>query len=226
MSGIEFMRWLGLAGVSLVLSACMLGGQPSPVTIMAPNVSMPAEFEVEAVDWSLQVQRPVADQMRDSERVLVRRTPSRLQVYPGAAWLDSTPEMLQSLIIRAMTDSQRFDGIGRGGGLRARYRLVTEIRHFEAVDDGSDDLGVDLVIQAGLVHQRSSRQVAGHTFRHSARSQGKGIGPLIETWEGVLNEFLFDLTVWVVEQGAQADAELEQRLEDDERRRWRDRDDR
>jgi cholesterol transport system auxiliary component len=216
------LRLAGLAGAAMFLSACMLGGQPAPVTIMAPDVTVSAPIEAEAVDWSLQVQRPVADQMRDSERLLVRRTPSRLQVYPGAAWLDSVPEMLQSMMIRTLTDSGRFDGIGRGGGLRARYRLVTEIRAFEAVDDGSANLGVELVVQSSLVHQRSSRQVANHTFRHFASSRGKDIGPLIETWEGVLNEFLLDLAAWVLEEGAAADAELE-RWEDEGRRRWHDR---
>ena len=217
-----FLRLVSLAGAVVALSACMLGGQPAPVTIMAPNVKMPADFDAEPVEWSLQIQRPVADQMRDSDRVLVRRTPSRLQVYPGAAWLDSVPEMLQSLMIRALTDAERFEGIGRSGGLRARYRLVTEVRHFEAVDDGSANLSVDLVIQASLVHQRSSRQVASHTFRHSARSRGTEIGPLIEAWEGALNEFLADLTLWILEQGHQADADFEQ-SEDENRSRWRDR---
>ncbi len=215
-------RLAGLTVAVLALSACMLGGQPAPVTIMAPSVTLPEDFRAEAVEWSLQVQRPVADQMRDSERLLVRRTPSRLQVYPGAAWLDSVPEMLQSLMIRTLTDSEGFEGIGRGGGLRARYRLVTEIRHFEAVDDGGADLGVDLVVQASLVHQRSSRQVASRMFRHSGRSRGKEIGPLIETWETVLNEFLVDLAGWVLEEGALADGEIGPGDEED-RRRWRDR---
>lgn len=220
LSGIP--RAVILTAAIMALSACMLGGQPAPVTIMAPNVSISPDPERERADWSLQVQRPEADQMRDSERVLVRRTPSRLQVYSGAAWLDSVPEMLQSLMIRAMTDSGGFEGVGRTGGLRARYRLVTEIRHFEAVDDGGANLGVDLVIQASLVHQRSSRQVASHAFRHSARSRGKDIGPLIETWEGVLEEFLVELTEWVLEQGTRADARIE-RWEGEGRGRWRDR---
>lgn len=222
----KFTASIRLAGAVLAvlcLSACMLGGQTAPVTIMAPNVTVMADPDVEPVKWSLQVQRPMTDQMRDSERVLVRRTPSRLQVYPGAAWLDSVPEMLQLMMIRALTDSDGFEGVGRGGGLRARYRLVTEIRHFEAVDDGSDALGIDLEIQASLVHQRGSRQVASHTFRRSTRSQGKEIGPLIEAWEGLLNEFLADLSGWVLEQGKQADVAHAQR-EVENRRRWRDND--
>lgn len=205
----------------VLLSACMLTGQTSPVSVLAPVVELPAGSPDEAVDWSLQVQRPIADQMRDSDRLLVRLTPSRLQVYPGAAWLDSVPEMLQSMIIRTFSDTERFSGVGRTGNMRTRYSLATEVRHFEAVDaDGR--MSVDIAIQASLVHQRSARQVASRSFRHGGAVSGTSLDAIVEGFETAMAELLAELLDWVLEEGLRADAERAEQG-DETRRSWRQR---
>jgi len=199
-------RWLVVLMVSLGLTGCALTGKPSTIDILAPNPAAVDASGMEVVDWSVQIQRPVADQMRDSDRVLVRRTASRLQVYPGAAWLDSAPEMLQSLIIQAFADSQRFSGVGRSGGIRTRYGLSTELRNFEAVDQG-DGLRIDISLLANLVHQRTGRSVAGQTFSKSAEVSGPGVDALVGAFEQALSDLLPELLTWVLQAGKEADAE-------------------
>jgi len=199
-------RWLVLLMVALGLPGCALTGNPSAIDILAPSPAAVDASGLEAVDWSVQIQRPVADQMRDSDRVLVRRTASRLQVYPGSAWLDSAPEMLQSLIIQAFADSQRFSGVGRSGGIRTRYGLSTELRNFEAVDQG-DGLRVDISLLANLVHQRTGRSLAGQTFSKSAEVSGPGVDALVGAFEQALSNLLPELLAWVLEAGTAADAE-------------------
>ncbi|MFU8833065.1 MAG: ABC-type transport auxiliary lipoprotein family protein, partial [Wenzhouxiangella sp.] len=206
----------------LVLAGCMLARPGAPVSIVAPSVEVPDTAAFEPVDWSIQVQRPIADQMRDSDRLLVRRKPSRLQVYGDAAWLDSVPEMLQSMTVKAFGDTEKFGGVGRAGGMRTRYNLAMEIRRFEAVDDDGPDLRVELVIQANLIHQRTSSAVASRTFRHGAVSSGKALDPLIETFERALNELMTELVGWVLQEGERADARRTEEPEG-EQRRWRER---
>jgi cholesterol transport system auxiliary component len=203
----------------MLLASCMLTGQTSPISILAPNVE-PLQPEAEgSVEWSVQVQRPIADQMRDSDRLLVRLTPSRLQVYPGAAWLDSVPEMLQTMMIKQFADSERFGGVGRSGGMRTRYSLATEIRHFELVDQPGR-LSVDIELQASLIHQRSARAVASRSFRHERSLAGTGVDPIVQAFELALGDLLAELQGWVLAEGQLADAE--RALQDEEpRRRWR-----
>lgn len=64
--------------------------------------------------------------------------------------------------------------------------LATEIRHFEAVDDGGPDLKVELVIQSSLIHQRSARAIATRTVRQEVDSSGKTLDPLIAAFESAL----------------------------------------
>ncbi len=189
-----------------LLPGCALVGTSAPLNILAPSLTGIDASGLEAVDWSVQIQRPVADRMRESDRVLVRRSASRLQVFPGAAWLDSAPEMLQSLIIQAFADSQRFSGVGRSGGIRTRYGLSTEIRQFEAVDiDGV--LRVEISLLASLVHQRTGRSVAAMTFAQTSPVKGSDVDALVAAFEQALNNLLPELLAWVLEAGTQAESE-------------------
>jgi cholesterol transport system auxiliary component len=213
-----------LIGVLLagLLSSCMLTRQPAPISIVAPDVRVQPDQDWPSADWSIQVQRPVADQMRASDRILVRRTPSRLQVYPGAAWLDNVPEMLQAMMIQALSDSERFTGVGRAGGMRTRYSLTTEVRHFEAIDDGGANLEVELVIQADLIHQRSSRVVATQTFRQQQSATGKDLDPMVTAFEQALSGLMTELVGWTLDEGLKAQSRWEA-SEEDRSGRWRER---
>lgn len=205
----------------LLLAGCMLTGQPSPVNILAPTVELPRTAAENQVEWSVQVQRPVADAMRDSDRLLVRRAPSRLQVYPGAAWLDSVPEMFQSLLVKTFADTESFGGVARTGGMRTRYSLATEIRHFEAVDD-QGRISVDIAIQASLIHQRSARSVASRSFRHGGSVPGSDLDSILDGFEAALHGLMAEMVDWVLSEGQRADAAREE-IGEESRRRWRER---
>ncbi len=189
------------AVLTLSLSACGLGRTMEPIGILAPEIDAPLGQDLEEVDWGVQVRRPTTDRMRDSERVLVRAAPSRLQAYPGVSWLDNAPDLLQMLTIQALEDSGRFQGVGRVGGLQTRFILATELRRFEGVDDGSPDLSARLVVHAKLVSQRSGRLVASRTFRFDEPASGKEIDPLVTAFERALQRYFEDLLPWLITEG-------------------------
>lgn len=216
-----FCHTFTLLAILTLMAGCALTRPPSPVSILAPNVSVNSNPDWPDVDWSLQIQRPLADQMRASDRLLVRRGPSRLQFYSGATWLDRVPEMLQSIMVQSFEDARRFDGVGRAGGFRTRYILATEVRHFEAVDDGGPDLKVELVVHANLIHQRASRSVATRTFSQEVTSSGKSLDPLVEAFETAMAGLMNDLVGWTLEQGETANSRTEARIRRERERRGR-----
>lgn len=215
----SFFRVVAMLLTIALLGGCMLARSPAPMSILAPAIETAQRPTGDAVDWSLQVQRPVTDSMRDSDRVLVRLSPSRLQVYAGAAWLDSAPELMQALMIRSFADAGSFAGVSRAGGMRTRYSLASELRHFEAVDDGGPDLEVVVALQANLIHQRSARAVASRSFVQQHRIQGKALDDLVAGFETALHGLMEELIDWVFEESAAADARAEQAQET--RGRWR-----
>lgn len=195
------LRLASVVLIALSLSACGLGGRSAPVTIVAPQIDLATQAQWPEVDWALQVRRPVADRMRDSERILIRTGSSRLQTYPAVAWLDNAPDMLQALMIHALDDSDRFAAVGRPGNLRARFALATELRRFEGVDDQAAAMTVELVIQSNLIDQRSGAVVASRTFRVTEPAAGNQLDALVPAFERAIQNYFEGLIDWVLVEG-------------------------
>lgn len=194
-----------------MLAGCLLGRPGDPVSTFSPQVRIEPRADWPHVDWSLNVQRPAADQLRDSPRLLVRRDGSRLQAFPGAVWTDSTPELLQTVLIRGFEDSARLaGGVGRPGETRARATLLTDIRHFEAVDRGRGFLTVELEITTRLVRTRDSRVLASHTFVVEHPAADKTLEALVAAFEAALGELAGQVIGWTLEAGEDVQAERDE----------------
>jgi len=208
-SRFQWMRLLSLALVIPLIGGCMLARSPGSVSIIAPQLETVVEADWPEVDWAVLVQRPVADQMRNSDRVLVRVSRSRLQPWPEAAWLDSMPDMVHGLLIQSLEDSGRFSGVGRAGGMRSRFGLASEIRSFEAVDDGSGRLTVELGMRINLVHQPTGRVMATRSFQESRSVEGRSLDALVIAFEEAMAGLFADINGWVLSAGNEATAELD-----------------
>ncbi len=201
LQGIRARRLCWVLVCCLWLPGCSLTRPLEPVSVLAPEITLSADAAWPEVDWSIKVQRPSTDRLRDSDRLFVRVAGSRLQAYPGTVWLDRTPDMVQGLTIQALQDSGRFPGVGRAGQLRARFSLATEIWRFDAVDDGGADLSVTLEMQVNLVAQRSGQVVASRRFESRQRSVGRQRDPLMAAFEQALSDYFNDLLPWLLAQG-------------------------
>jgi ABC-type uncharacterized transport system auxiliary subunit len=183
----------------LTLSACSLGGKAVPRTVIEPQLAPIEASSLAAVDWSLEVPRPVTDQTRDSDHLIVRRDGGRLQIYPGVTWLDRLPDMVQTLTVQALSDSGRFAAVGRDG-LRARYALATELRRFELVDAGGER-AVELVIAARLIDQRERTRVATRTLRARQPVASTDLDATVSAFEAALTALMSDLLAWTLDTG-------------------------
>lgn len=200
-SAFMIVRSLALAAAAVLVAGCMLARSADPRVVIAPQIDMPVAADWPEVEWALRVQRPRTDRMRDSDRIMVRVGDSQLQPYPGAAWLEDLPDMVQSLMIEAFEDSGRFAAIGRSGAIRSPLSLATDIRRFEAVDTGDGRLGVALSVQARLIHQASGRVQASRKFTRRLEVQGDGIEGLVPAFENAMSGLFAELTGWLLEQG-------------------------
>lgn len=194
-------RSFALVVVAVLVAGCMLARSADPRTVIAPQVDVPVAADWPQVEWALRVQRPRTDRMRDSDRIMVRVGDSQLQPYPGAAWLEDLPDMVQSLMIEAFEDSGRFAAIGRSGAISSPLSLATDIRRFEAVDTGDGPLEVALSVQARLIHQASGRVQASRKFTRRLEVQGTGIEGLVPAFETAMSGLFADLAGWLLEQG-------------------------
>lgn len=204
-----WMRLIALALVIPLVSGCMLARSSGSVSVIAPQLETTVDADWPEVDWAVLVQRPMADQMRNSNRVLVRVSRSRLQSWPEATWLDSVPDMVQGLLIQSLEDSGRFAGVGRAGGMRSRFGLASDIRSFEAVDDGSGRLVVELRMRINLVHQPTGRVMATSSFERTNPVSGRALDSVVVAFEEAMADLFTDVTGWVLSAGGEASADLE-----------------
>lgn len=189
-----------------LVSACMLARTGGPVSVLAPQVDAAAEADWPDIETSLVVSRPQSDQLRSSDRVLVRVAGSRLRSWPAAAWHDSMPDMVQTALIRAFEDSGKVRGVGRQGSLRATYNLMSDLRNFEVVDDGGADLAVEMSLQTTLVHHASGDVVATRLFNHEQRADGKDLDAVVAAFEQTLGTIVPAVVGWVLGQARDAEA--------------------
>ncbi|PKM08485.1 MAG: hypothetical protein CVV17_01255 [Gammaproteobacteria bacterium HGW-Gammaproteobacteria-7] len=199
-----------LLGTALIaMSGCMLARQSSPIAILAPQVVIGSEPDWRTVHWSLTIERPRSDALRDSSRVLVRVPPSQLEVFPGTAWLEPAPDLVQSLLLRGFEDSGRITAVGRDGTLRGRFRLNSELRHFEAVDQAGN-LSVEVELQVRLILARTGQVLASGNFKHSAPAGGRSLDDLTAAFETALGQVAAHVIGWTLQAGEVAPSRSEQ----------------
>jgi len=186
-----------LLGLTL-LAGCMPFARHDTVRILAPQPTVGADPDWPRVEEPLLVQRPIADQTRGSTRIVVRLDGSRLAFYPGVAWLDVLPEMLQAELIRAFTDSNRVPAVTRPGTARGQYALATEVRRFDVVEAAHRALTVELEMQATLLEVRSGTPLATRTLRSSAPVEGRDFDALAVAFEAALGELQRELIGWTL----------------------------
>lgn len=191
-----------LAGCSSILGS----GPREPTTIYAPEVRVAVDPGWPAVNWSLVIAKPTAARVVDSPRISVRPTPGELQVYKGASWSQPATELLQDAVQRTLEDSGRIPAVSSAdAGILGDYRLVMDVRRFEADYAGQAAPAATIEVNAKLVQNRSQRVVASRTFLQARPAATTDIAQVAAAFEQALSALTGDVTGWVLASG-QADA--------------------
>lgn len=196
------------ASLSLLAGCSILGSGPKsgPATIYAPNVHVAADPSWPTVGWSLALAQPSAARIVDGVRIAVRPTPDELQVYKGAVWAQSATSLLEDALLRTLEDSGRIASVARvGTGARADYRLLTDLRRFEADYAGQAVPSATIEVNAKLMRMRDQRIIATRTFLEAQPAAGVEVPQVAAAFEQALSAITRDLAGWSLQSG-QADA--------------------
>ncbi len=196
------------ATLSLLGGCSILGSGPKsgPATIYAPNVRVAADPAWPTVDWSLALAPPSAARIVDGARIAVRPTPDELQVYKGAVWAQPATGLLEDALLRTLEDSGRIASVARiGAGARADYRLLMDLRRFEADYAGQAVPSATIEVNAKLMRMRDQRIVATRTFLQAQPATGVEVPQVAAAFEQALAAITRDLAGWSLQSG-QVDA--------------------
>jgi len=193
---------------ALALSGCgmLLGVNRQPLTLYDPHIRVSPDASWPQVNWQLAVAKPIAGRMLDSPRILVRPHLAEVQVYAGAAWSEPAPDLLHGALVHAFEDSGRITAVARfNTGIYTDYRLVTELRRFEAAYHTAKNAPVVTVeISAKLINPRTQRIIAARTVLVSEMAADTNLASIVDAFEIALNQAVSSVVGWTLHNG-QAD---------------------
>ena len=192
----------------VLLSACSVLGsqQRDPVTIYAPQVTVVPQPSWPSVTWQLVVAKPTAARVVDSPRIAVRPVPGELQVYKGVTWSQPSTDLVEATVLRALEDSGKIPAVARlGSGVRADYKLVMDLRRYEADYAGNAIPSATIELTAKLLHTTDQRIVASRTFLQREPSSGIEVAQVAVAFDQALEKLGGEVVGWVLTTG-EADA--------------------
>ena len=196
--------WRAFACLSMALAllpACSILGKAEPIRILDPATRATADAAWPQARWSLLVLRPVAGQALDTERIVVRPQPGALQVYKGAAWSDTAPDLVQSTLLRGFEDSGRILSVARpGGAVRGDFQLATELRAFESVYAGALP-HAQIELHARLIRVSDGTAVSAKTFVVATDATGTDVANVSDAFGAGLSQLSRDVVGWTLAEG-------------------------
>lgn len=195
-----------------LLAACALlggGGKPGSITIYSPlptgNPGGAKLAALPAMDWQLGIAKPSAARMIDSPRIAVRPLPHELQVYRGATWSMPATDLLETAVLGVLEDSGKLAGVARlTSGLHSDYRLVMDVRRFEADYAGQAVPTATIEVSAKLLHSQSQKVVASELFLARQPAAGTALDAVVPAFAQALEQLSVRIAHWAMASG-QAD---------------------
>lgn len=199
-------RTLIAAALLATLAGCssLLGPKETP-SIFAPELATTADAAWPSATWALGTVRPTAARILDGTRIAVSPVPGELQVYKGAMWARTPPEMLEETVLRMLEDSGKIPSVARqGSGIGAEYRLVMDIRHFESrYDAGGSTPAAVIEVNAKLLHVPDQSVAGSRTFRQTQAASGTDVALVADAFGQALGTLSREVAGWTLATGNQ-----------------------
>ena len=210
MSMSRLRRTLALAGC-LLLGACaaaleLATADPPRLYDLTPKSTFADGLP--AVPGRLSVEVPTATAGLNSARIALRPTPTTLEYYAGASWIDVVPVMVQNLILESLDNTGKIDVLGREVvGVRADLALLTHVREFQAEYDAAGAPLVRVRLQARLIRLPRRISVAATSEEFTVRAGNTSLPAIVNAFDEAFGKALKRIVEWAVLEAATAQTE-------------------
>jgi cholesterol transport system auxiliary component len=190
---------------SRLLASCgavsALGDATTPldVIVLQPPADLPVrQGRPQARD--IIVEEPTAGGALATDRIMIQPGALQAQYLPDVRWSDPAPVMLQTLMLRALDDTQAFQYVGRRPlGPGGDFAILTEMVDFQAelAEDGEmAEVVVRIIVR--IVRERGADVVATRTF--AAREPAVSLDDLdlAEAFDAATGRVISEFTVWTL----------------------------
>lgn len=148
----------------------------------------------------LVVEEPSASGALAIERIMIRPAPFQAQYLPGVRWADTAPVMLQTLMVRSLTETGAFGSVGRRPvGTIGDFALLSELTDFQAefAEETSDALiRIRLILR--IVRERDARVIATRTFAVTENAATTDADAIVAAFDLATSRLLSDAVSWII----------------------------
>lgn len=187
--------------LSALLSACAgnllpgAGNDPPSLYVLTPKTTFAQDLP--KVSWQLTIPLPIADAALNTARITLRQNPISLEYYARANWVDTAPQMIQTLLVESFENSGKIIGVGRQSvTLRADYSLLTDLREFQAEYIGSGPPRVRVRLNAKLVKMPQRTILATETFEALEPATSSDLQAVVSAFDVALGKTLKRIVEW------------------------------
>lgn len=187
--------------LTVLLSACTgnilpgAGNDPPSLYVLTPKTTFTEDLP--KVDWQLTIPLPVADAALNTARITLRQNPISLEYYARANWVDTAPQMIQTLLVESFENSGKIVGVGRQSvTLRADYSLLTDLREFQAEYLGGGPPRVRVRLNAKLVKMPQRTILATETFEFLEPAASSDLQAVVSAFDIALGKTLKRIVEW------------------------------
>lgn len=146
------------------------------------------------------IEEPTADGAIATDRIMIQPGALQAQYLPDVRWSDPAPVMLQTLMLRALDQSNAFQYVGRRPlGPGGDFAIVTEIVDFQAelaADGETAEVSVRLISR--IVRERGVQVVATRQFAANSTAASLDDIDLVEAFDDATGRVISELTVWTL----------------------------
>ncbi len=187
------------AFITAGLSSCFSAGAKNTV-VYAPRASQPSASAEAAVPWQLRIETPRISDFLDSTRIAVRRENNTLQVFEGARWADSVPDMLQNHLTQSFNDSGSIRAVsGLDHNTASDALLLLDIRQFEAVYTNNDRSAAAVIsVEAKIQLHKTNRIIANKHFFISVPAENKKIPQVMQAFDIAMQQTSKEILSWAL----------------------------
>ncbi len=202
-------------GRALVVAGCLaLGACAAALDLASPDPPRLYELtpkstfadDLPEVDARLNVEVPTATAGLSNARIALRPTPTTLEYYAHASWIDVVPIMVQSLLLESLDNAGKIDVLGRGVvGVRAEYALLIHIREFQAEYDGAGAPKIRVRLQARLVRLPRRISLGTTSDEFVVQAEDTSMPAIVRAFDEAFGKATRRLVEWTIRQSASAE---------------------
>lgn len=184
------------------LAACSLPGTGEPPRLFTLTPKSTFAADLPRVDWQLAIEAPVAPGGIDTTRIAVQRTPLTLDYFARAAWTDTAPRMVQTLLLESFENTGKLVAVGReSSSLRPDYLLKVDLREFQAEFRGAAAPVARVRLSVRLVRLPERTVVASFTHEGVEQAAGPEIEKVVAAFDDALGAVLRRVAEWTLRTG-------------------------